>query len=408
MTPPTLERWRNYMRECPSPDTWIDLGWYFAVSAALQRRVWYGDFKHNPTFVNVYFVFVGPAGCGKGLVLGPVSDFFTNPSMRKNQGDRTRDARPGEKLPMKVALGPSDGSYQAIMDMLVENTQTYRYEAPEGSKSYIHASLAIILDEMNSLFKRNSNEVANFLLKTYDCKDHEYVVRHSKSNYIQRTCISLLAGCTNTMLKDAARYGIFEDGFVSRCLFAFEFAPKFVKFDINSHYDDTQKADHAALQEHINKLTGLYGQIEFSPAAHEYMRSMFETYDAPKIAAARSKMQTYYARKAILLKKLAALAHFASSFTMTIEIEDCVEARRIADMIEPKMIAGFNSVGRNEYSLIMKDIKKFVSNHPQGVGGDKILIEFHAEVNHMELLELLASLVMMGEVVQRNEKYYGK
>ena len=72
------------------------------------------------------------------------------------------------------------------------------------------------------------------------------------------------------------------------------------------------------------------------------------------------------------------------------------------------MIAGFNSVGRNEYSLIMKDIKKFVSNHPQGVGGDKILIEFHAEVNHMELLELLASLVMMGEVVQRNEKYYGK
>lgn len=408
MTPPTLAQWRNYMRECPSPDLWIDLGWYFAVSAALQRRVWYGDFKHNPTFINLYVVLVGPAGCGKGLVLGPVTDFFTHPSMRKNHGDRTRDLRPGEKIAMKVALGPSDGSYQGIMDMLVENTQTFRYEEAGATKSYIHASLAIILEEMNSLFKRNSNEVANFLLKTFDCKDHDYVVRHAKSNHIQRTCVALLAGCTNTMLKDAARYGIFEDGFVSRCIFAFEFAPKFVAFDINSFYTEEQKKDHAALQEHINKLTAVHGQLQFSPDAHAYMVEMFNKHDAPRIASARSKMQTYYNRKAINLKKLAAAAHFSRSFDMTVTLEDCMEARRLLDALEPKMVAGFNAVGRNEYSLVMNDIKKFVSSKADGVGGGDILIEFHAEVNHMELLELLTSLVMMGELSQRGDKYYGK
>lgn len=405
MTPPTLELWRTYMRGCPSPDIWIDLGWYFAVSAALQRRVWYGDIKHQPTFLNLYVVFVGPAGCGKGLVLGPVNDLFTHPSMRRNQTDKTRELKPGEKVPMKVALGPSDGSYQGVMDMLVDNTQTFRHGE---SGCYIHASLAIILDEMNSMFKKNSNEVANFLLKTYDGKDHEYVVRHSKSNYIQKTCVALLAGCTNTMLREAAKFGIFEDGFVSRCLFSFEFAPKFVAFDINNEYDESQQAAHKQLVEHINKLTTVYGPIKFAPSAHAYMVEQFNTHDKPKIEAARSKMQTYYARKAIGLKKLAGVVHYSRSFTDTVEIEDCVEARRILDLLEPKMVAGFNAVGRNEYSTIMKDIKKYVAYRTDGATGPEILQEFFAEVNVSELMELISSLTLMGDIVLKGDRYYGK
>ena len=405
MIPPTLELWRHYMRGCPSPDIWIDLGWYFAVSAALQRRVWYGNLKYQPTFLNLYIIFVGPPACGKGLVLSQVKDLFTDPSMRRNQTDKTRELKPGEKVPMKVALGPSDGSYQAFMDMLVDNTQTIRYGE---NGCYIHASLAIMLEEMNSMFKRQSNEVANFLLNTFDCKDHEYVVRHSKSAYIQKTCVAMLACCTSTMLREAAKYGIFEDGFVSRCLFAFEFAPKFVRFDLNTEYDAEQINARQRLQEHINKLTGLIGQIKFTPDALAYMRESFDKYDAPRIASSRSKMQTYFGRKAINLQKLAGVVHYSRSFTDTVEIEDCVEARRILDLLEPKMVAGFNAVGRNEYSTIMKDIKKYVAYRTDGATGPEILQEFFAEVNVSELMELISSLTLMGDIVLKGDRYYGK
>lgn len=404
--PPTLLKWREFLADCPSPATWVDLGWYFAVSAALQRRVWYADQDFNPTFLNIYALLVGPPGCGKGLVLNPVSKFFTDASMRFNLADRNRELNAGEEVKMKIPLGPSDGSYQAIMDEMVANTQVYRYTEPSGlPKSYIHASLALILDELNSLFKRHSNEVPNFLLKTYDCRPHDYKTRHQGRVVLQKTCVALLAGCTNTMLKDAARYGIFEDGFVSRCIFAFEFEPRFYSFDINNNVTEGQKIIFAELQEHIQKLTGMYGRLEFTAEALDYLRSTFRDVDIPRIKAARSKMQTYFARKAIHLKKLAALAHFSRSLDMMVSLEDAMEARRLLDVLEPNMAIGFNAVGRNELTPVMRDIRKAITSTAGGMSRAELMAEFCAEVKPAELDEVLLTLTILAEIREHDGKY---
>ncbi len=396
------------MRDVPSPDNWVDLGWYFAVSAALQRRVWYGDLNLNPTFVNLYAVLIGPPASGKGLVISPIKRMLTDKRMRKNSADRGRDPLKGEQIPLKIPLGPDDGSYQAIMDVMAENTTTFRSVKDGESHPYLHCSLAIILDEMNSLFKKNGNEAANFLLKTFDCQDHTYKVRHSTSNVLTKTCVALFAGCTNTMLQDAVKFGIFDDGFVSRCIFAFEFAPKFYKFGFNLSYDDSQKKDFDDLVVHLERLTGMYGQLEFTPEAFEYLSQEHDRVDVPKIARSRAKMLTYYGRKSIQVMKLAAIVQCSTDFSLKVGLPAAMEARRLLDAIEPKMAAGFNSIGRNDATPLYNEVGRKIASSPAGMSLAELLLEFKSELTFSELQELLTTLILTCEIKQQGDRYYGK
>lgn len=407
-TPSTTLRWRNYMRECPSPDNWIDLGWYFAVSAALQRRVWYGDFDYNPLFCNVYFILCGPPACGKGNVLRPIAKFFRSPQMRKHAADRSREPRAGEEMEMKVPLGPADGSYQAIMDEMTANTRTFRIDTEDEKGTYIHSSIALILDELNSMFKRHNDEVPKFLLNTYDCIPHEYKTKNKGKNILNRTCTAMLAGCTPATLVEAARYNIFDDGFVSRCVFAFEFAPKFYKFEFMASFDEQQKTDYQALQSHLDRLTGVYGQVTMAPEALEYLTKQFDTVDVPNLQKARSKMQVYLGRKAAHTKKLAALVHYARAFDNVVSLEDAIEARQLLDLLEPRMVAGFNSVGRNEQTPIYRDIVKRVLVAPNGMSLAELLVEFQSDVTLTELTEAINTLVLTCELKQTGDRYYAK
>lgn len=396
------------MRDCPSPDNWVDLGWYFAIGAALQRRVWYNDINLNPTFVNPYIILIGPPGCGKGNVISPLIRMLKDKRMRKNTADRSREPLKGEQIPLKVPLGPDDGSYQAIMDVMAENTTTFRYTKDGQTHPYLHCSLAIMLDEMNSLFKRNGNEAATFLLKTFDCVDHTYKVRHSTSNVLTKTCVSLLAGCTNTMLHDAAKYGIFDDGFVSRCIFSFEFAPKFYAFDFQSSFDEGQRKDHEDLIAHLDKLTGLFGQLTFTPEAMEYLTHEFNTVDIPQISRARSKMLTYYNRKAIQIKKLAAIAQCATDFSLQVGINAAREARRLLAAVESKMAAGFNLIGKNDAMPLYREVSRKIASNPNGMSLPELLVEFMAELTISELQELISTLILTCEITQKGDRYYGK
>ena len=408
MTPPTLTRWRNYMRDCPSPANWIDLGWYAAVSAALQRRVWYYEAEHNPIYLNLFNIFIGPPGCGKGGVLRPISKFFNHPLMRKNLSDQKRDLNAGEEVAMKIPLGPTDASYQAVLDELVARTGVHRYEHNGTTKNYIHASMFILLDELNSLFKRHSNEVPNFLLNAYDCRDHDYKTRHNGKAIISKLCVSLLAGCTNTMLKDAARYGIFEDGFVSRCIFSFEFEPRFYAFEHNNTYDTQQKEDYNELLAHLLKLTGLFGELSYTPEAKEYLSTTYMEKDVPRLKSSRSKMQTYFARKGMHLQKLAAAVHFSRDFSMQVTLDDALETRRLLDSLETKMQIGFNSIGRNEFLPFAKDIARMVRQRKQGMSAAELLVEFQSEMSYPELQEVLMTLVLTCELSQEGDRYYAR
>ena len=70
-----LDKWRNYNRDSVSPDSFINMSFYFIISASLQRRVHLGS-RLNPLFPNVFTVFVAEPSVGKGRAIGPVIDIL--------------------------------------------------------------------------------------------------------------------------------------------------------------------------------------------------------------------------------------------------------------------------------------------------------------------------------------------
>src|SRR3974390_921687 len=70
-----FEKWHSYMSGFVSPNNYIDFGFYYLISASLQRRVWTGP-DHARLYPNIYIVLVGEPGIGKGLVVKQVSDFL--------------------------------------------------------------------------------------------------------------------------------------------------------------------------------------------------------------------------------------------------------------------------------------------------------------------------------------------
>jgi hypothetical protein len=224
-----LDRWRFFHEGSPSPANWIDLSWYFCVAAALQRKVWMGRLKERPLFPNLYIVLMGPPGLGKSIIVNPAHDLLKY--WTYNTDDQTKDDN--STCNRLIETGPDDVTYEKFLECLAGATRRFLYKKEGAEAVYTHASMAIILSDMNSLFKKQADKMAKALLKFYDCEDYTYMTKHQGTNLVKASCVSLLCGATPALLKEAAAYNIFDDGFTSRVIFAFESKPRHERFKLD-------------------------------------------------------------------------------------------------------------------------------------------------------------------------------
>ena len=63
-----FDRYFKLTETLDCPTSYLKATWLFSVSAALERRVYFGD-PQRPLHANQYIVLVGTAGLGKGLAL---------------------------------------------------------------------------------------------------------------------------------------------------------------------------------------------------------------------------------------------------------------------------------------------------------------------------------------------------
>jgi hypothetical protein len=398
-----LERWRFYQKDAPSPDSWVDMTWYFTCSAALQRRVWLGNLTERPLFPNLYIVLIGHPGLGKSFLVNPAQRLLRH--WANNPDDQSKDFPTGVKRKDLIETAPDDFSYQQFLKRLSEATRRFTYPDNGKPKPYTHASMALVLSDMTSLFKKNADQVAKCLLKCYDCEDYEYETKHQGKDYIRHTCVNMLAGATPTVLKEAASYNIFDDGFTSRIIFCFDYIPRHENFwvaDIN----DEQQAAFPPLLEHVKKLAGLFGRVQFDPSVHDYLQTWYTDTHLPVAKRASPKMQNYYARTRVHVQKLAMAIHFSESYEMIVGLDSVKKAIELLTTLEKKMSVGFNSVGRNILHGISKDITKFLAAMPKGANKPLLLANFNYEVTLPELDEILDALQMSGQIKLNTDGNY--
>ncbi len=442
-----FERWQFVMKDVTSPQSWVDFGFYYLIAASLQRRVWTGP-AHRPLFPNVYVIFCGPPGTGKNLVITPIAEilrFFKleKPGQKAEPDTKIEAVDPAVmeainaanwatatmsnmhkykprslEKPLLIPVAADAVTYEALVHAMSKATRNINYkewDEPNNKhimKIYTHCSLCFCLEEISSLFRRKTEDVVNFLIKVYDCGDYEYVTKTQGEDMIRRSCLNFLGATTPSFMETTFDDGLLNDGFSSRAWFLFESQNRFNTLKFPELTADQLRARNE-LKEHIKKLTELYGPVQFTPDAEAYLEDWWVNIHPTQKPNNSPKLEYYYARKNIHVKKLAIAKHFGEDASMNsmgfpanpITLDECISSMHDLGIIETKMHYALNFEGRNPMAAVARKIVRFLVKTGPHSSKD-LLIEFFDDVNGTQLSEVLNHLITVGKIFLNEDKLW--
>ena len=191
------EDWCLYTKDVQSPQPFADAAFYFMIGAALQRRVWFGDLDFHAVFPNQYIAFIGPASAGKSLITSPMKELLELPADIKSPeddlaaellGEEAETNRKGARQPL-IYIAPNSTTFEQFTQETSRVAYLHRYiDAAGRRKAYHHSSLVFILDELTSIFKKNAEQLSDFLLEAYNGgRKYARKLKHSDTDF----CICL-------------------------------------------------------------------------------------------------------------------------------------------------------------------------------------------------------------------------
>lgn len=377
------ERWQLLTRKLPSPQSYIDFGFYMMISIALQRRVWYYD--QQQLFPNQYIVFVGPPAVGKGLVLGQMAKLLRFHKYEKGTPIATSV---GPEFPSLFPLGADSITFEELMSAIVKCTR--RITTPDR-QPYAHCSYAFLLPELSSLFKKKTEDVCKFMLNAYDCEPYDYHTKHQGVHVLRQLCLNFVAATQPHFLKEAARHGIFDQGLSSRTLFLFESERRFDEFHIDSSRTPESVAAEGELLAWLKQLSTVYGKLTYNEETSEYLNHWYKNIHCPVENSAIGKLRDYLGRKKVIAMKLAAAIHFAEEISYEIPLTAIQTAISMLDKIEPAIAAGLNMTGRNELHTATRSILSYIKERKE-VMKSELVIQFCVDLELTQLETCLKEL----------------
>lgn len=355
-----FEKWRIYTDGFVSPDNYINFGFYYLVSAALQRRVWLGP-DHMPIYPNIYIFLVGEPAVGKGVVIKPVTEILK--SHHLTPPDQSKII-PGEDAHVTAALKEEDWrlatnggkekdpplmfpvaadatTWEALVKALSNSLRRINYKkfdpslGREKSAIYAHSSMCFSLEEISSLFRKKAEEVVNFLLKTYDCGDYEYDTLSRGKDRIKKCCVSLFGGTTPEFMQRVFDDSLLNEGISSRTFFIFATENRKNCFFFPPLTEE-QRTYYEEIRKHIGSLGHLYGNVKVDRETEVFLESWAKTHKQNRTNS-NPKLNHYYGRKNLHVAKLAMAMHFGESLEMFIKQEVFERAMDVLGEEEKKM-----------------------------------------------------------------------
>lgn len=381
-----MERWNLYMSEITSPDSFIKWGYFSMIASCLQRRVWRGS-EHNPLFCPLYVILTGPSAVGKGRVIGEVTKMLRHHKLKDSDSkdlffdneshgnSKETNSHKEKELPLLIPVGADSSTYQALVLALSKCVRVIWHKSGETTKRpYLHSSLTLSLEELSSLFRKHTEDLVNFLLCAFDCKDYRYESVGRGTDYIRSCCLNILAGTTPTFIKTIFNDSLLTDGFASRTHFIMEEYPRFYRL-APPDYTTEQLAARNFILAHIKQLASLYGEVKFTKEANDFLEDWWKGEAQTNKPNNSNKLISYYGRKNISVQKLAMIIHFSDSTSFEVGIKDCQEAILELEKIEKKMHMAVSFDNKNPIAKVTDDILEFLRNNG-ATSKQELLIEF--------------------------------
>lgn len=387
------EKWQHLTKDLEAPQRFLDFAFYFAISAALERRVFFGD-PARALYCNQYIMLVGPPGLGKGVSMREANHLLKKHDFRLPDNSPIIDRN--TKQPRKLFYQlPSAVTFEKLAFDFADATVPYL--RADGS-IYAHASGYFLLEELSSLFRKNKSEdVARFLLNLYDNEPFDYKTRHHGTAEIKNGCLNLLTGFTHDFLRSAEENGLLGEGLFSRSLLVVEERPRQIKF----HYSDLtadQLQCQTDLQNHLKSLSRIYGRIKESAETHEWLEEWWAEEFEHLLAFGDDKLMKFFSRRKVQMMKLAAAIHFsetAEEFEIPLAIYQ--QAAALIRDAEPGVIKISRRTGRNPQYSIQERILSWLKVKPRQY--HEVVKRFAHEVDINQLNVIMQGLIMGNQVI---------
>lgn len=399
------------MKNVHSPETYLDMGFYYMIGAALQRRVWIGDLN-NPVFPNMYVLLVGPAGVGKGLTTSPITALLRHHKYKPGQGlisedhddDITESLDPkavADNEPLLFETAPDSASFEAMVQRMSKRcTRTAKLIGPDQRiRGYMHTSMHVALDEFTSIFKRHAEDTVSFFLTVWGDKEtYERETIGRGREYITHPCLSMIAGTTPENLKKLSEMDIVGTGLSRRIVMVWADSNRFEQMFIAPR-DAEQTQCRRQLLAHLRNLSRVCGPVDLTPEAREFLGAWWADKDGRR-ACASPIVDDYEANRAIHIQKVCLAFHFADNIDRSpITLETAQRALAFMQAIDKDRDKCLENVGRNPLSSIGQRIANYIGKRGL-VTQSELLAMFWNEVQLRELEDILVVLCQRGEVQQ--------
>lgn len=351
MDSPNLEKWRYYCKDFPTTDLYVDVAWYWMISAALQRRVWIGS-EAEGIFPNQYIIFVADPGVGKSLALSPVN------TIMRGIIDPRHQTEVGAPKPTLFRIGANSTTYERFIHFCAASAQVVR--TSDGT-IHKHISPCLILDELTSIFKDHAQDMSTFLLEAWKARDYTRDTFTHKTQTLTNICLNMIATTQPDKLAELRKsVDILGSGFSRRVLWVWGDKNRCKTLCI-VHAPD-QVAALNSLRPYVAGLSNLYGQVSFTPEALEYLNSW---HGAPGyITNHATCLEFYYANKHLHAQKLAMAIHFSeNNKDFEIPAWTVQKAVRLLETIEASMDMVFTGSSSTR-ERIVRGVTTLLKNGP--------------------------------------------
>lgn len=432
-----FDKWQSFMSGFISPQIFIDFGYYYLISASLQRRIWYGP-PHSPLYPNQFMVLVGEPGIGKGLVLKQVASILRHHKMPKinsgklppgiegvnrevaemlaktNLEDAEKDEQRGDKKGIEPSLlipvAADATTYEALVAAMCRalRRKDYLYHDEKLNRTltgiYTHSSLCFCLEELSSLLRRHADDVVQFLHVAYDCGDYKKDTKTQGVDKIQRCCLNFLAGTTPSFMQRTFTDGLLNEGFSSRALMLFAAKNRHSNLNIPDLTPE-QELDRQAIIAHVEKLTHLYGRVTTTPETEEYLQDWWNRQQV-EVVNRNEKLRHFRARLNIHMRKMAMAVHFGESTEMVISLE---AHKKAIDMLEKAQTVMHHALVHGTANPLYKVGNRIMLflEEVNGATSKELLVKFWDELPNAsmkQLEELLTHYIIMGKITTRQSK----
>lgn len=399
-----LEKWRFYLKDSESPESFIDWSYYFLVSSALQRRIWmYEDPRQ--LYANLYILFIGPPATGKTMSIVPVSEIIKNP--------RLSIANEFQQLTPIIPYSPDSITLEALTKDLASPhcVRVFKYKNDKGEdKKYASSPISILAEELSVLLRKDTSDFINVLTQGYDSRSIHRKTKNSGEDNIQNVCINLLAGTTPKFMLDSFNDKLISEGFASRFILIYESSPRFLR--TFPGFIAEQKVAYRDIFFHVEQLTKQYGEVRLSEEAEIYFK---EVYESGKLTRDRinndSRLDYYYGRKKVHWLKLAMVIHFSEPENLgkyIIEKVSLETALVAINKIEPNMHRALASSSRNVLDDIVSQMIRTINQHgKEGMGIPRFHMIFNSQTTAAERIECINFMVETGQIFTAGRKLVG-